>query len=100
MDDDIHICGACREEFHSLDLFVDHKNKCPIRAAQKKRGSNFDVLQSPVVIKSAASESDTAGQVAFPISTVDVQFPVNSALQVFQDFTFFLQIYDYMYISF
>ncbi|KAL4234485.1 Zinc finger protein 64 [Mactra antiquata] len=35
-DEDIHICGLCRSQFHDYELFIDHKkNKCPVRLARQ-----------------------------------------------------------------
>ena len=30
-EDDIHICGKCRQEFFKYDLFIHHKRTCSLR---------------------------------------------------------------------
>ena len=56
-DDDIHICGKCRLEFHSLNTFVQHKNSCPAAKQRRRDHAVSSNVAQPCIADSAASDA-------------------------------------------
>jgi hypothetical protein len=67
-EEDVHICGACKQNFSDINLFVEHKHSGCLRNAQKPPGTASALLGQSTVGYVGNSSSSCAEDSTSPSS--------------------------------
>ena len=79
-EEDIHICGKCRLEFHSLNSFVRHKSTC---TGRQRTGKNpVAIVDTPSAAATSSANDISAATVTVTSTSTAVAFSVASSLTV------------------
>ena len=78
-DDDVHLCGGCRQQFRSYTVFRNHKKSCQARKSKSKTGESNPILEATAISLLANQFSQSGGEtsnIGFVRNDTDNSIPI------------------------